>query len=194
MLLHSWSRVIASGKLALSALEWTQLRIHGWVSHLNYASSTLQECFPVWGTLSRLRNLLRSTKAMELRWCEFSPTQPPSSRPLRFTKRYSNLIWDVDDEQTITPWQFLTGLLGPNSHASKFLAGSGAGVTAVTLTYPLDTIRARLAFQITGEHVYTGIVHTATCIFKEVGNNLHYFVFFLILKFTLFKFWSVLLI
>jgi Mitochondrial carrier protein len=71
--------------------------------------------------------------------------------------------------------QFLTGIFGPNSHASKFLAGSGAGVTAVSLTYPLDTIRARLAFQITGEHVYTGIVHTATCIFKEVGQ---YFIFY----------------
>lgn len=43
-----------------------------------------------------------------------------------------------------------------------------AGVTAVTLTYPLDTIRARLAFQISGEHVYRGIVHTATSIVKEV--------------------------
>ncbi|XP_065336009.1 solute carrier family 25 member 16-like [Cloeon dipterum] len=64
----------------------------------------------------------------------------------------------------------LSGYLGANSHAGKFLAGSGAGVTAVTLTYPLDTIRARLAFQVTGEHVYTGIVHTAVCIFKEEGG------------------------
>jgi hypothetical protein len=62
----------------------------------------------------------------------------------------------------------LTSLLGSNSHIGKFLAGSGAGVTAVSLTYPLDTIRARLAFQVTGEHVYTGIVHTALSIFKEV--------------------------
>jgi len=62
----------------------------------------------------------------------------------------------------------LASFLGSNSHIGKFLAGSGAGVTAVTLTYPLDTIRARLAFQVTGEHMYTGIVHTALCIFKEV--------------------------
>jgi solute carrier family 25 protein 16 len=62
----------------------------------------------------------------------------------------------------------LTSILGINSHIGKFLAGSGAGVTAVTLTYPLDTIRARLAFQVTGEHMYTGIVHTALSIFKEV--------------------------
>lgn len=50
------------------------------------------------------------------------------------------------------------------------MAGAGAGVTAVTLTYPLDTIRARLAFQVTGEHRYTGIVHAATTIFKTEGG------------------------
>uniref|UniRef100_A0A336LU13 CSON004736 protein n=1 Tax=Culicoides sonorensis TaxID=179676 RepID=A0A336LU13_CULSO len=55
-------------------------------------------------------------------------------------------------------------------HADKFVAGAGAGLTAVTLTYPLDTIRARLAFQVTGEHKYTGIIHTAVSIFKEEGG------------------------
>jgi hypothetical protein len=58
--------------------------------------------------------------------------------------------------------------LGNSTHADKFLAGSCAGVTAVAFTYPLDTIRARLAFQVTGEHIYTGIVHTAVSIFKDV--------------------------
>uniref|UniRef100_A0A1B6G5B1 Graves disease carrier protein n=1 Tax=Cuerna arida TaxID=1464854 RepID=A0A1B6G5B1_9HEMI len=61
-------------------------------------------------------------------------------------------------------------LLGPNSHIGKFLAGSGAGVTAVLFTYPLDTIRARLAFQVTGEHVYTGIVHTGLCMYQQEGG------------------------
>lgn len=56
-------------------------------------------------------------------------------------------------------------------HGDKFVAGAGAGVTAVTLTYPLDTIRARLAFQVTGEHKYSGIVHTAVTIFKNVSNR-----------------------
>lgn len=55
-------------------------------------------------------------------------------------------------------------------HADKFFAGAGAGLTAVTLTYPLDTIRARLAFQVTGEHKYKGIIHTATSILKEEGG------------------------
>lgn len=55
-------------------------------------------------------------------------------------------------------------------HADKFIAGAGAGLTAVFLTYPLDTIRARLAFQVTGEHKYTGIVHTATTIFRNEGG------------------------
>jgi len=48
------------------------------------------------------------------------------------------------------------------------VAGSSAGVTAVTITYPLDTIRARLAFQVTGEHVYNGIIHTAKTIVQNV--------------------------
>ncbi|XP_058808888.1 solute carrier family 25 member 16-like [Phymastichus coffea] len=61
-------------------------------------------------------------------------------------------------------------ILGNKTHADKFIAGSCAGVTAVTLTYPLDTIRARLAFQVTGEHIYTGIVHTAVSIFKDEGG------------------------
>ncbi|XP_046671704.1 graves disease carrier protein-like isoform X1 [Homalodisca vitripennis] len=61
-------------------------------------------------------------------------------------------------------------LLGPNSHIGKFLAGSSAGVTAVLFTYPLDTIRARLAFQVAGEHVYTGIVHTGLCMYQQEGG------------------------
>lgn len=59
-------------------------------------------------------------------------------------------------------------------HFSKFLSGSAAGITAVLLTYPLDTIRARLAFQITGEHKYSGITHTAITMFKEVIENVSY--------------------
>jgi len=39
-------------------------------------------------------------------------------------------------------------LFREDSHIGKFVAGSAAGVTAVLLTYPLDTIRARLAFQV----------------------------------------------
>ncbi|EAA05161.4 AGAP011308-PA, partial [Anopheles gambiae str. PEST] len=58
----------------------------------------------------------------------------------------------------------------PIKHADKFIAGAAAGVTAVTLTYPLDTIRARLAFQVTGEHRYNGIVHTAVSIFRTEGG------------------------
>ncbi|XP_050310956.1 solute carrier family 25 member 16-like [Anthonomus grandis grandis] len=66
--------------------------------------------------------------------------------------------------------KYLDGIFGQKSHIDKFIAGAGAGMTSVFLTYPLDTIRARLAFQISGEHVYTGIVHTATTMFKEEGG------------------------
>ncbi|ETN60134.1 graves disease carrier protein [Anopheles darlingi] len=68
---------------------------------------------------------------------------------------------------------YLAKALGTNlpiKHADKFIAGAAAGVTAVTLTYPLDTIRARLAFQVTGEHRYNGIVHTALSIFRTEGG------------------------
>lgn len=66
--------------------------------------------------------------------------------------------------------RYLSSIFGSGSHTDKFVAGAGAGVTAVTLTYPLDTIRARLAFQVTGEHIYTGIAHTASSIFKDEGG------------------------
>ncbi|KAJ8975240.1 hypothetical protein NQ317_007360 [Molorchus minor] len=66
--------------------------------------------------------------------------------------------------------KLLDGIFGEMSHIDKFLAGAGAGLTSVTLTYPLDTIRARLAFQITGEHLYSGIAHAASTIFKEEGG------------------------
>ncbi|XP_014235625.1 graves disease carrier protein-like [Trichogramma pretiosum] len=61
-------------------------------------------------------------------------------------------------------------ILQSTSHLDKFAAGACAGVTSVALTYPLDMIRARLAFQVTGQHVYSGITHTAICIFKEEGG------------------------
>lgn len=52
---------------------------------------------------------------------------------------------------------YLDGVFGATSHIDKFLAGAGAGLTAVTLTYPLDTIRARLAFQV-GKFCLFGVV------------------------------------
>ncbi|KOB78367.1 putative mitochondrial solute carrier protein [Operophtera brumata] len=67
--------------------------------------------------------------------------------------------------QAIVKQESLLALYKGNG-AQMFVAGAGAGLTAVTLTYPLDTIRARLAFQITGEHRYRGIAHAATTMFR----------------------------
>lgn len=52
----------------------------------------------------------------------------------------------------------------------QFISGSCAGLSAVTLTYPLDAIRARLAFQTQDNRRYKGILHTGQSIFKEEGG------------------------
>lgn len=65
----------------------------------------------------------------------------------------------------------LNRMCGSKTHIDKFIAGASAGVTAVTFTYPLDMIRSRLAVQISGAHIYTGIVNTAVTIFKKEGGT-----------------------
>ncbi|XP_071808475.1 solute carrier family 25 member 16-like [Asterias amurensis] len=52
----------------------------------------------------------------------------------------------------------------------KLLSGSLAGVTAVIFTYPLDMVRARLAYQVQGECLYTGILHTCRSIWHQEGQ------------------------
>jgi len=59
-------------------------------------------------------------------------------------------------------------LFREGSHMDGFLAGAAGGVTAAAITYPLDTIRARLAFQVTNNTLYSGIKHVAVKMFKEV--------------------------
>nr|XP_002130726.3 graves disease carrier protein [Ciona intestinalis] len=64
---------------------------------------------------------------------------------------------------------FYEPLIG-NDHIAKILSGSSAGVTSVMCTYPLDMVRARLAFQITGEHRYKSISAAFSSIHKQEGG------------------------
>ncbi|KAF8769862.1 solute carrier family 25 member 16-like isoform X1 [Argiope bruennichi] len=64
---------------------------------------------------------------------------------------------------------FLKNVIG-TSHSVNFFAGSLAGITSVMMTYPLDIARARLAFQVTGEHIYSGIYDTLSCMFRTEGG------------------------
>ena len=54
-------------------------------------------------------------------------------------------------------------------HTSKLIAGSMTGITAVTFTYPLDVVRARLAYQV-HERKYRSIVHTLTSVARTEGG------------------------
>lgn len=54
--------------------------------------------------------------------------------------------------------------------AGKLLSGSLAGMCAVLCTYPLDVIRARLAFQVKGELIYSGLIDVVKSIFHIEGK------------------------
>jgi len=59
--------------------------------------------------------------------------------------------------------------LYPNAGSSLAgLAGSMAGITSVLCTFPLDTVRARLAYQT--DRKYRGIAHAFMSIYKEEGG------------------------
>uniref|UniRef100_A0A2K5C6Y8 Solute carrier family 25 member 16 n=1 Tax=Aotus nancymaae TaxID=37293 RepID=A0A2K5C6Y8_AOTNA len=65
---------------------------------------------------------------------------------------------------------FITTKLGVSGHVHRLMAGSMAGMTAVICTYPLDMVRVRLAFQVKGEHTYTGIIHAFKTIYAKEGG------------------------
>ncbi|XP_047458629.1 graves disease carrier protein [Mugil cephalus] len=64
---------------------------------------------------------------------------------------------------------------GIAGHIHRLVAGSMAGMTAVICTYPLDMIRARLAFQVKGDQRYTGIVHAFQTIYLKEGGVLGFY-------------------
>lgn len=66
--------------------------------------------------------------------------------------------------------KWLSKRLGISGHIHRLMAGSMAGMTAVICTYPLDVIRARLAFQVTGYHRYTGIGNAFQTIYLKEGG------------------------
>ncbi|XP_041485262.1 graves disease carrier protein homolog isoform X2 [Lytechinus variegatus] len=66
--------------------------------------------------------------------------------------------------------QFMTYEWCKKKTKMKLLSGSLAGLAAVICTYPLDMIRARLAYQSRGERKYKGIIHTFYTIWHHEGH------------------------
>ncbi|CAL8298695.1 unnamed protein product [Merluccius merluccius] len=66
--------------------------------------------------------------------------------------------------------KLLSKRLGISGHIHHLMAGSMAGITAVICTYPLDVVRARLAFQVKGDQRYTGIINAFQTIYHKEGG------------------------
>ena len=75
------------------------------------------------------------------------------------------IIFGVNDRLKRT----LPTSLGLGPHATSLLAGSVAGTVAITVTFPLDMVMARLAYHTPGSRRYAGIWDAARKIFAEVG-------------------------
>ncbi|XP_076599281.1 solute carrier family 25 member 16 isoform X2 [Chaetodon auriga] len=71
--------------------------------------------------------------------------------------------------------KLLSKHIGISGHIHRLVAGSMAGMTAVICTYPLDVIRARLAFQVTGHHRYTGIANAFHTVYLKEGGVLGFY-------------------
>lgn len=65
--------------------------------------------------------------------------------------------------------QCLEALCGKGA-LSNLISGSLAGLTACSVTYPLDTVRCRLAFQVADEQLYLGIRHAIREISSSEGG------------------------
>ena len=53
----------------------------------------------------------------------------------------------------------------------RLLAGAGAGIVAMSATYPLDMVRGRLTVQEGKKGQYRGIIHAARVITAEVSSE-----------------------
>lgn len=66
--------------------------------------------------------------------------------------------------------KLLKPLLTSHPHLVKLCAGSMAGLSAVLLTYPLDVVRSRIAFQVKGHSLEAGMVDTVRAMLYVEGG------------------------
>ncbi|MEW5303125.1 MAG: hypothetical protein WDW38_001452 [Sanguina aurantia] len=56
----------------------------------------------------------------------------------------------------------------------RLVAGAGAGIIAMSATYPLDMVRGRLTVQATGSTQYRGLIHATMEIIRQEGGSALY--------------------
>lgn len=109
---------------------------------------------------------------MEPKWCESFRTPRCNSHLTKCIGNFLGSIHTLDDlrQGGLTTSYLLINIYKTYIKPQCHIYRSAAGVTAVAFTYPLDTIRARLAFQVHGEHLYNGIAQCASHICREEGG------------------------
>uniref|UniRef100_H2Y4Y6 Uncharacterized protein n=1 Tax=Ciona savignyi TaxID=51511 RepID=H2Y4Y6_CIOSA len=149
---NTFKRLVAGGlsgcctKFAIAPLDRTKILLQA--QHPYYRNHGIFRCVLEICRREGVLSLWKGTSMMMIRIFPYSAVQFYSFR--QYKSYYEPLIG--------------------NEHIKKIISGSSAGVTSVMCTYPLDMVRARLAFQITGEHRYNGILSAFASIYKHEGG------------------------
>ncbi|XP_077207072.1 solute carrier family 25 member 16-like [Paroedura picta] len=148
-----------------SAPSW---REEGYLGFYRGNGAMMIRIFP-YGAIQFLQHLvnIKSPKC-RLEWNSWG-TEGPAPHPREQNGEYVKGFVSLHLEILIF-LQMIKKNLGISGHVHRLMAGSMAGITAVICTYPLDMVRARLAFQVKGDHKYTGIIHAFKTIYTKEGG------------------------
>jgi len=134
-------------KFAIAPLDRTKILLQ--VAHPNYKNYGVFQCMFQIYKQEGITSLWKGTTMMMIRVFPYSAVQ------FYVFEKTKN---------------FCESMFG-HQHLNSFIAGASGGMCSVLVTYPLDLMRARLAFQITGNHRYNGIFDAFKTIYIEEGGT-----------------------